>query len=375
MPQKITWNIHDHAERRGSAGTLNREYLSILEKGQEMVFLTDKEGNILHSSPAVQQLFHYSNEEYKQLHIFDIIHPDDVPAAAVQLEDILEKPGSAVPFHLRNRSKQGEYHWVEGTVTNMLNDYGVSALVARFRDTTARKHAELEHQLQVQELNQRLQELNQFVYIISHNLRSPLANLTGLMNIMDTDLLDDYNKGIFELFQSATDRLNETIHELTHILNMKENKGVRITRINVEKLLEKISLTFSAQLDQPDIKLRRDFLCKHVNFNKSYLESILTNLLSNAIKYRDPERILEITIRLQKLENHSCLLTFADNGLGMDMKTNKELFGLHQRFHDHIKGNGVGLYITKSQITSLGGSITVDSQVGRGTVFNITFPD
>ena len=122
------------------------------------------------------------------------------------------------------------------------------------------------------------------------------------------------------------------------------------------------------------ISIHTDFQCEMIPFNKSYLESILTNLLSNAIKYRDINRVLEVKVNLLKDVQNNCVLTFSDNGMGIDLDANRTaLFGLHQRFHSHVNGNGVGLYITKSQITSLGGKIEVSSKVNEGTTFSITF--
>lgn len=352
---------------------MNKTFLNVVEKSRELMFFLNRSGEIVHSTTAVQQLFGYSNNEYTNFKITDIVHPDDLNDVNDQMDKVLSSPYACINFHVRNRNKQGNYRWVEGTVTNMLDDDGVFALVSKFYDTTDRKIADQKQQSRIKELINRNQELNQFVYIISHNLRTPLANLIGLMNILETDQLDDYNKGILDLFKCATDRLSETIFDLTHILSLKDNQGVKITRINVQKVFEKVCLSFTEQIEQMGISLITNFSSHHIQFNKSYLESILMNLLSNAIKYRNLNRILEIRVALFKDENKNSILTFTDNGIGIDMESNKdEVFGLHQRFHSHVNGNGVGLFITKSQITSLGGSIEVSSKVNEGTTFSIT---
>lgn len=351
---------------------MNKDFLNVIEKSRELMFFINKNGDIVHSTTAVQQLFGFSNYEYTAFNILDIIHPDDQNEVKDQMEKILSSPYDPINFIVRNRNKQGTYCWVEGTVTNMLDDEGITSIVSKFQDATERKANEQKQFSIIKDLTQRNEELNQFVYIISHNLRTPVANLIGLMNILETDQLDDYNKGILDLFKCATDRLSETIFDLTHILSLKDNQGVKISRINVQQVFEKVCLSFSEQFSQLGIKLVADFNCKSIIFNKSYLESILTNLVSNAIKYRDPNRQLEIGISLKK-EDKNCILTFSDNGIGIDIDSYKdELFGLHQRFHNHINGNGVGLFITKSQITSLGGSIEVNSKVNEGTTFIIT---
>jgi len=353
---------------------INSDFLNFIEKSHELTFFTTKNGDIIHASSLVELLFGFSKTEYTQFNLRDIVHPDDLPATGQQLEELLANGCPPVNFEVRYINKQGGYEWVEGTATNFLEDERIRAIVYKFRDITSRKIAGQEQQLLVNELSRRILELDQFVYIISHNLRTPLSNLTGLINILEEDLLDEYNKGIVKLFKSATNRLSETILDLTHILNLKEKNGVEVARIDFSEIFEKVCSSFTEQIEQLGITLTYKFDCTHVLFNKSYMESILTNLLSNAIKYRDMNRLLEVNINLLKDDQNNCILTFSDNGIGINMDANKdELFGLHQRFHSHVNGNGVGLFITKSQVTSLGGKIEVSSKVNEGTTFSITF--
>jgi PAS domain S-box-containing protein len=352
---------------------MNKNFLTIIEKCNDLIFFTKKNGDFIHATTAAEKLFGFSNEEYLQINITDHIHPEDLNEVKERFQLVLVSSGATVNLKFRNKTKEGEYRWIEGIVINMLDD-SMHALMIRFNDITDRIRNENEQSLLIQEFTKRNQDLNQFVYIISHNLRTPLANLMGLINILDIDVLDDYNKGIIDLFKCSTDRLSETVFDLTHILTLKDNQGVKVTRVNVQKIFEKVCHSFNEQIKQLGVVLICNFECNHILFNKSYLESILMNLLSNAIKYRLHSRQLEIRIDLTKDDHNNCILTFSDNGMGIDMDTNKDkLFGLHQRFHSHINGNGVGLFITKSQIISLGGDINVMSQVNEGTTFTITF--
>lgn len=352
---------------------MNKSFITFIEKCHELMFCTKKNGDFVHVSSAAEQLFGFTAEEYRNFNITDIIHSDDLEEAREKIRTVLSSQNSRVNFKLRSLNKQGGYCWIEGKIINMQDD-NMDVLIIRFDDINNRVLNEQGQTLQLLELNKRNQDLSQFVYIISHNLRTPLSNLIGLINILEIDLLDDYNKGIIDLFKSSTDRLTETVFDLTHILTLKDNQGVKVTKVNVQKVFEKVCLSFNDQIKQLGVKLICNFNYNHIIFNKSYLESILTNLMSNAIKYRRQSRKLEIQLTLTKDKINNCVLTFADNGTGIDMSMNKDkLFGLHQRFHSHINGNGVGLYITRSQIVSLGGSIEVNSNIDEGTTFTITF--
>ena len=108
-------------------------------------------------------------------------------------------------------------------------------------------------------------------------------------------------------------------------------------------------------------------------FNKSYLESIFLNLVTNALKYRSPARKLIISVTTENQQGN-VIMKFSDNGTGIDVELQKEkIFQLYQRFHEHVEGRGLGLFLIRSQMEALGGSITIESKVNEGTTFTLTF--
>jgi signal transduction histidine kinase len=110
-----------------------------------------------------------------------------------------------------------------------------------------------------------------------------------------------------------------------------------------------------------------------LNTNKSYLESILLNLLTNAIKYKSETRKLKINITASQIDDN-VLLIFKDNGIGINLERNRDkIFGLYQRFHDYPDSKGLGLYLVKSQVETMGGTISLESKVDVGTTFTLTF--
>jgi signal transduction histidine kinase len=136
---------------------------------------------------------------------------------------------------------------------------------------------------------------------------------------------------------------------------------------NAKSILEK-------QIKASGAIIRTDFSdCDQMEYIPAYLESIFQNFLSNAIKYSRPDANPEIKIHTS-IENGKVAMTFSDNGLGIDLIKHKEkIFGMYNTFHNHPDSTGVGLYLTKNQIESLGGNILVDSEVNVGTTFKILF--
>jgi len=110
----------------------------------------------------------------------------------------------------------------------------------------------------------------------------------------------------------------------------------------------------------------------HLHYTPAYLYSILYNLVTNAIKYKSKYRYLLITISAKVNDVNELIITVADNGIGMDMdKVKDKLFKLYSRFNTHVAGDGMGLFLVKTQVEALGGRIQVESEVNKGSSFHI----
>ncbi len=246
--------------------------------------------------------------------------------------------------------------------------------VGAMQDITERKKTEIEKEYLIEQLTQSYRDLQQFTYITSHNLRAPLSNLIGLINNTDYNSLNDFNKNILEMFRTSTQQLLQTINDLNQILIIKNNAKLEIQKINIEEVFNNVCKYFIDDIEKLPVFIHTNFECEEIPFNKSYLESVLTNLISNSIKYRSPARKLELNVMSKREKKGYVSLTFTDNGMGIDLERNKDkIFGLYQRFHSNASGTGFGLFITKTQITSFGGTVEVQSEVDKGTTFYIRF--
>jgi signal transduction histidine kinase len=112
--------------------------------------------------------------------------------------------------------------------------------------------------------------------------------------------------------------------------------------------------------------------CPTINFSEKNLRSVVYNLLSNALKYRHPDRRPQIRISCRDAGSH-VVLEVQDNGLGLNTENNPKLFTMFQRFHDHVEGTGIGLYMVKKIMENAGGYISVESKVGVGATFSAYF--
>jgi signal transduction histidine kinase len=182
---------------------------------------------------------------------------------------------------------------------------------------------------------------------------------------------DDVNM-IIDRIIFTTQELDRVVKDLNTVLELRKNNTSVITKINIEEELELIKINLEKEIQETHTLFDQDFSQINTIYTlKPYLDSILVNLISNAIKYRQPSRPPIIRIR-SIVEGDMVCLEVRDNGLGMDLSLYKEkIFTLYSRFHSHVEGKGMGLYLVKTQANSLGGKIEVESQTGIGTTFKV----
>ena len=221
------------------------------------------------------------------------------------------------------------------------------------------------------------QDLQQFSYIISHNLRAPVARIAGLINILDKkNITDPYNNEIIGHISNATNSLDTIIKDLTEIIAIRNSIDKTKEIIRLEEIFNETRQYFSQEIDKIEAKIITNFSTQSTIFSvKGYVQSIVHNLVSNAIKYRSPQRKLEISATITIEEKYICL-SIKDNGIGIDLKSidTYKIFGLYQRISTHVEGKGWGLYLVKTQIESLGGKIFLESEIDKGSTFFVYFP-
>ncbi|AVR45109.1 hypothetical protein C7S20_07400 [Christiangramia fulva] len=283
---------------------------------------------------------------------------------------------------LKDRQRRHFEAYFEGTAAwYEVNVYPSSeGLSVFFKDITRRKTADVK----LRELNKSLKAhtrelvtankgLEQFSYIVSHNLRSPVANILGLADLLQNS---EYPQGVKEkLFGeifSNVERLDSVITDLNGILQAKVDVKTQKERIDLKLLINEIKSSIKNVIKEEKAEIKCSFGDIHEIVSvKSYLYSIFYNLIINSIKYRKPDvaPVIEISARRKA---DFIIIAFKDNGLGIDLANKQEqLFTLYKRFHHHIEGKGMGLFMVKTQVQMLGGRITVDSRVNEGTTFTI----
>lgn len=232
--------------------------------------------------------------------------------------------------------------------------------------------------MQLQTTNEELvrynNELLQFSYTVSHNLRGPVARLLGLSIVAKAEKEITKLKEWVDLMNVTAADLDLIIKDLSKLLDLRNEPNQYRETVDLQKEWNQSLSLLQDSLTGEEV-ITSDFeACKTITSVRAMIQSIFYNLLSNAIKFRSAERILKITA-FSKLIDGNLIIEISDNGLGFDTKLHSDsLFKLYKRFHTHVQGRGLGLYLIKAQLEVLHGNIKVESKLNEGSLFRITIP-
>lgn len=371
----ISRNITERRKVEDAIKVSEEKLRSLVHNISDIITIVSISGEILYQSASARQLMNYEENELTKRNFSELVHPDDYPSLMLAFQNLIQKGGTSELIEFRLLNKDGNYFYIEAQATNQIDNPSIKGLVVNSRDISIRKKEEEERKILIKELTKSNADLKQFSYIVSHNLRAPLTNLMSMLNLLDYNTIStDRSLKLLEGFRSTTFRLNDTLNDLINILLVKNNTNIQTNTIGFEDALMKVTKSISSLISETNTSIITDFTATQlVRFNEPYLESIFQNLITNSIRYKSPSRNPEIKI-ISKPEKNSTILIFSDNGIGFNMDLVKDkIFGLHQKFHHHPESRGIGLYLIHAQITSLGGTISVDSQINKGTIFTIEF--
>lgn len=239
-------------------------------------------------------------------------------------------------------------------------------------DITERINSEREIKKITDDLIKSNNELQQFAYLTSHDLRAPVVNLSSLLNFYNKENpLDKDNHVIIEKIENSVEQLQNTLNDLVNIVALKKQDREENIKVSFSQITKDVKKSINQEIKITKVEINTNFHVRSIHYPKTHINSIIQNMLTNAIKYRSPKRPLIVSIRTYKKEHYTCL-EIADNGIGIDMnKFGSKLFGIYQRFHDAPNSKGLGLYIVKTQVEQMGGYIKVNSKVNHGTIFSI----
>lgn len=308
---------------------------------------------VLNENDEVLYIIHRVEE------VTDFVQLSEVSQKTVQQNNKLESQIERMKIEIIKRTKELEK-------LNALLDEKVSQRTQHLEETNktiGKNIIALTHQKK---------QLEDFCNIISHNLRAPLVNISMLVEMVAENSINDENIIFLEKLDKAAKNLNETFNELVESIQITQDTEIPHEEIELESFTTGIIDSLHGEINKTQATVEMDFSkAPKVCYPLNYMRSILQNLISNSLKYSSPERRPIIKIN-SKIKNDSVIISISDNGLGLDLNKHSEnLFKIRKVFHDHPAAKGFGLFITKSQVTALGGKIWVESEPNVGSTFHV----
>ncbi|GEM_PF-294380 len=371
--------IRDITDRKHA----EEKFKAVVNAANDAIITASEDGNILAWNPGAERIFGWKSaevigkplelimpEKYRAMHRaglkrFIETGIPKVIGKTVELEG-LRNDQSVFPIEISLNAWKANGEWYFSGI---------------LRDISERKLAEenlLKSKTELQALSEKLSQHNKqlasFAHIASHNLRAPVGNLSVLLDYFNQSDDPEEKAVIWKKFERVISHLSNTLNQLTEMLKIKEDTEKEREIILFEDVFSKIREMLSAQIMQYKAEVTSDFSeAPNILYPLSYVESIFLNLLSNALKYRSPERALKVHFKTAS-NNGQIMLKVNDNGIGINLKKHGDkLFGLHKVFTRHPEARGVGLFLVKTQVEAMGGTIFAESEVNNGTTFHILF--
>lgn len=349
----------------------------VIQGSRAGIYEWNIKSNTFYVSPEWKKILGFSEEDMQDFtiqHLADLTHPED----RERLEKgIYEHFATHEPFQneSRRRHKNGSYRWIFDSGLSTIDEKGnIATIIGSIIDITDRKQAELQVLDQNELLKKANHDLDRFVYSASHDLRSPLSSVLGLLSIAEhTSNLDELRT----YHNLMRDRVKKLDSFVTEVLDYSRNNRQEIvkTPVSLAAIIGEVveSLRFAEESSVITIthSVHEDLV---IETDSARLKIILNNLIGNSIKYHDPKKEKPFININTELKDGYCTIGIQDNGIGIDCEHQEKVFDMFYRATQQSKGSGLGLYITKEILEKLGGKIMMTSVPREGTQVLVALP-
>lgn len=382
----IVVNLRDLTEREEVATALEvseNRFRKMLENISDTVTLLDGAGQVIRTTGNVKSILGYPTEFWTVRNAFDIAHPDDLDEIRRLFVALLENPGGDISGEFRVRAADGEFAYIEANAVNLLDDPEVGAIVVTTRNVTARKEAEQQVEDARDQALRALDVRNEFVASVSHELRTPIHGILGLAELLATS--KDESEEVVQLAVSirrATESLRLVLDDILDFTKIEAGRlSLNEQPVSLRELMDDLEALFGPQAAAKGIAVRvsaDEQLPATLMADGLRLRQVLNNLLSNAVKFTSQGQVSVVFRRDTAVSGDRLRIQVTDTGIGMSPEIIQRVFEPFSQAHASTAreygGTGLGLTIARRLIDMMDGVLLVDSEVGRGTAFDIDLP-
>ncbi len=346
---------------------------SVVENNSFYIVKTNLAGAYTYFNPYFIEMMGIKPDDYIGTSSMSLIIPSDHHLCLDVVDKCFKEPHKSHWVILRKPSHKGVItnNWEFRLLKDENGNFTEFLCIGHEISTLINKQDELKKLLDITSIQNT--KLQNFTYIISHNIRSHVANLFGIISITDLENTEE-RETAWSLIKSTVTSLNETIFNIEQIVRLQSEKLLPVKCINIYDEINTLLPVLKVLIETSQTKISYNFDCTTtLNTNATYFESIILNLITNSIKYKLANQNPHIQIGVYNDLGFK-VITFKDNGLGIDLKKHgHKIFGMYNTFHTHQDAKGLGLFIIKTQIEAMGGKIEIESKEGEGTTFKVYF--
>jgi len=357
------------------------KFRGVLETSADGVMLINDQGYIELVNKSLMKMTGYSESELINQKV-EILVPNRFNQHSDLRDDFNKNPSKrqmGANNNLFTRRKDGSEFAVEISLTPVKT--GNSRIVAAMiQDITLRKEEESKKESLVQLLKQKNNELERFTYTASHDLKSPLVTISGFIGLLKKDIADNNEarvKSDLERISEATTTMQQLLDDL---LALSRIGRVSVQRVDIQlnKLINTVLEMIAVSISETHAKITVEPNLPVITAEEPRFIEVFLNLIENAIKYKQADKDPEIKIGTRYSDDNTKQFVFyvQDNGIGIDPRYFKKVFGLFERLSNDKNGSGVGLAIVKRIVDVHGGAIWIEAvEVGKGSRVCFTLPD
>lgn len=352
------------------AGKIAERYKVLTTNLAASVQIRSISGKTIFCSPYTEVLTGYSSDDIisDKTKLEEIVLSEDKERYQRALK--VAELGEDILVRYRILHRSGIRLWLETHLVPIRDEKGtVCSLMSVTIDVTDT----LTYQKEVEDRNQ---DLSEFAYMVSHDLKAPLFTIQGMANAMledhGADLRDDA-KGLLLYIVDAAHRLERLVSSIIEYSALS-TAAVTDAEINLNETIDSVLRDQGEFIRQRRAFIDIDPMLPTVRGNELRLYQIFSNLFGNALKFTPSDRSPEISVKARWENQDSVTIDIEDNACGIPEDKLKLIFRPFARIHTDIEGSGIGLACVRKIVERMGGSITVDSRLGVGSIFHLVLP-
>lgn len=369
--------LTDITERKNMEDKLREReefYHTIIESSNDMIWILDTEGNFLFFNKRTENITGYKLDDWKGKNFSLLVIKKDIPKITDIFHNTLN--GQYNQYDTTIKSKSGKNIIVSVNTAPIYSKEKIIGTMSFGRDITENKKAEKKIKKTTEELSRSNKELEQFVYIASHDLQEPLRSISGFTELLShryKNKLDPDTDEFIDYIISGTKRMQQMINDLL-ALSQVGTRGKEFKQTNVTDILNDVLKNLHSMIERNNAIIKIDEM-PIISADSSQLTQLFQNLIDNAIKFHKKDIIPQVHISI-KQEEDEWIFSIQDNGTGIYHKNFGKLFVAFQRLHsrEEYPGTGIGLAVCKKIVERHGGKIWIESKLGEGSIFYFSIP-